>query len=95
MIATASDSAISLSAFNSTEGILALQDQKTDGNRMVIIQFDRSDGGFTRDFSIKIDFYPSNHEISSNQYLNVIGHNSAQNQMLFLRVSIPDLKFIK
>ena len=85
-IVSASDDAMSLAKIDNTQGVFTINDQRADGNYVIMLKFDMTDGSLLENYSIKIDCYPSGTHVTSGDQLNIYGYNPTQDQVAFIRV---------
>ena len=85
-IVSASDDAMSLAKIDNTQGVFTINDQRADGNYIVMLKFDMTDGSLLENYSIKIDCYPSGTHVTNGDQLNIYGYNPAQDQVAFIKV---------
>ena len=82
-----------MAKIDTEQGVFSFQDQRNDGNYIVMLKFNLSGAALIEDYSVKLDYYPASSEISSGTDLNIFGYNPAQNEMAFIRVSLSHLYF--
>ena len=77
-----------MAQISNNTGIFSFQDQRSDGNYLVMLKFNMYAGGFAEDYSFKINYYPASSAVYNEDQLNIFGYNPAQDEMVFIRVSL-------
>lgn len=78
-------------AFGSSDLLMAFQDDRADGERVVLYRTSMSTTSYVSTWSVNVDILPSSMYLYDSTYISIVGTSSAGDKLRFLRVCCNQL----